>query len=182
MLLPGIATTPDDHGQDEEDTKGDLGTDAAADTVDIQQGTDDHGSDDLSEPVQETVQGLGAGVEVGAVDAVLLVGVEPVGGPEHREEQDDVGLGLDGLPQTVDLGPPAGALHQDDAGAILTDDLVGVANEQGQAGTEEHEHDEGNVGAIADGAVGLDVDVLSEGNLKRQNVSLGLVRNAGPCA
>jgi hypothetical protein len=165
VLLPGIATTPDNHGESEQDAKGNLSTDTAADTLDIQKRTDNESSDNLGKPVQETVQGLGAGVEVGTVDTVLLVGVEPVGGPEHGEEQDDVGLGLDGLPQTVDLGPPAGALHQNDAGAILTDDLVGIANEQGQAGTEEHEHNEGDVGAVTDGAVGLDVDVLSEGDL-----------------
>lgn len=164
-LLPGIATAPDRHRQSEEHEKPNTGTDTAADLLNVQEGPDQSRSDDLGEPVQEAVQRLGAGVEVGGVDAVLLVGVEPVGGPEHGEEKDDVGLGPDGVPQADDLGLPAWVLHEDDAGAVWTHDLVCVAEEEGKASAKEHEDNEGDVGAVADVAIGLDVDVFSEGDL-----------------
>ena len=165
LLLPREAATPDGHRQNEKNTQGNSSAEATADTLDIQQRADEGSGDDLSEPVEEAVQGLGAGVKVGSVDAVLLVGVEPVGGKEHGEEEDDIGLRDDGVPQADDFGLPARVLHQDNLGAIRTNDLVGIANEEGQAGADEHENDERDVGAITDVAVGLDVDVLSERDL-----------------
>jgi hypothetical protein len=56
-------------------------------------------------------------------------------------------------------------LHEDDARAVGADDLVCVAEEEGQTGACKHEHNEGNVCAIADGLVLCDVDVSAEGDL-----------------
>lgn len=174
-LLEIVTTSPDDHGEDEKNAEGDLGTDGATDALDVETVTPDGGGEDLGEPVQHAVQGAGAGVEVGAVHGVLLVDVEPVGDEEHGEEQEDEGLELGGLVQTPQLGLPAGVLHQDDAGAVLSDDIGCVDEEEGEDGTEEHEHDECDVRAIGDVSGLLDVDVGSEGNLWSMSVYISRV-------
>lgn len=56
-------------------------------------------------------------------------------------------------------------LHQDDFGAVGSDDIFGVAEEEGEAGTKEHEDDEGDVGSVADVLVGSNMDVLAQGDL-----------------
>ena len=162
-LLEGVAAAPDGEGQDEQDTPGDLGTERAADAADVEQDTPDGGGDDLGEPVEQAVEGAATDAEAGAVDGVLLVDVEPVGDEEHGEEQQDVGLEAQGLVQAVQLGHQGGVLHDDDAGAVLADDVLGVGEEQGKAGADEHEHDEADVGAVLDGG-GLVVDVGAEGD------------------
>jgi len=43
-------------------------------------------------PVEEVVKGSSADVEVVLVEIIELVGVEPIGCPEEREEKDDVGI------------------------------------------------------------------------------------------
>lgn len=169
-LLPGVAASIDDHGEGEQDEQRRLGADGAAEVLEVEERSVGGGGDNLGKPVQEVVERLGAGVEVGGVDGILLVGVEPVGGPEHGEEQDDGGLGSHGLVETDELGLPAWVLHQDDLGAIGADDLARVAQEESQAGADEHEYDEGDVGAVRDGLVALDMDVLAEGNLFGQLV------------
>lgn len=163
--LPGVTTAPDCHGVGKQDAEADPGTDAAAEHLDVQQRADHRRSDDLGKPVEEIIQGSGADGEVGLVDAIHLIGVEPVGGPEHGEEEDDVGPRTDRIPQTHKLRLPAGVLHQNHARAVVSNNLGRIAEEQGEAGTAEHEHDEGDVGAVPDaGARG--VDTLAEGNLE----------------
>lgn len=164
LVLPGEATTPNGHGQNEEDDEGDLGAETATDALVVEGVADNESADDLGEPVEETVEGTGADVEHGAVETVVLVGVEDVGGEEHREEEDDPGVLEEGLPETDELGLPGGVLHENDLGAVLTDDLVGVDEENTEDETDEHENDEGGVGTVSDGT-GSPVDVLSEGDL-----------------
>jgi hypothetical protein len=60
---------------------------------------------------------------------------------------------------------PGWVLHQDNAGAILADDVASVAESESEKGTEEHEDDEADVCSITDGLVFLDVDVFTEGDL-----------------
>lgn len=127
VLLPGIAATPDSHGNEEEPDKGGLGTDGAAEVGKIKERTQDHRADNLSEPVQETVQGPRASVEVGRINRVLLISIEPIGRPEHGEQENDVRVEFDRLPETDQLGLPGRVLHQDDSGSVTTDNLLAVA-------------------------------------------------------
>ena len=165
-LLVGIATSPDDHGEDEKRDPRNLGSKATANTLDVEKVTQDGSGNDLGKVVQETVQGLGASGEVGAVDTVLLVGVEPVRRPEHGEQEDDKGLEADSLPQTDELRLPAGILHEDDARAIRSNDVRRVAEHKGENCAEQHEDDEGNISPITHGLVGGHVDVLAKRNLR----------------
>lgn len=177
LLLIRVSTTPDGHGQAEEHAQRNAGTSGATHAVDIQQRADGHGSKDLSEPVQEAVQGARTDVEVGRVDAVGLVSVEPVRRPEHGKQQDDKGLSKESIPQTDDFGNPAGVLHQDDARSVGTNNIVGITETKTKDGTEEHQDDEGNVGPIAhrDGAF-LAVGCLSQGDLSRSRLATRLAR------
>ena len=60
-------------------------------------------------------------------------------------------------------------LHEDDTRPILTVDIFGVAEKQSKKETNEHQDNEGNVGAIADCAIGLNVNVLPKRNLEAVN-------------
>lgn len=163
--LPSVPTTPDNNCKDEKGDQGCLSTDRATNTFRIKHRAHDNSGHDLSKPVQESIEGLGAGVEVGAVNGVLLICVEPIGGPEHGEEEDDPRFRAECIPQTDDLGFPRGVLHQDHARAVGTHDLFCVAETQGKTGAYEHEYDEGDVGAVADGFVLHDIEVLAQGDL-----------------
>jgi hypothetical protein len=79
----------------------------------------------------------------------------------------------DGFPKTNELRLPTGVLHQNDLGSIRTNDILGVAKKKGEACSEEHENNEGNVSAVSDCAVGCDVDILSKGNLAGKKVRIG---------
>lgn len=151
--LPGVPTTPNNDREDEKADQGCPSTNSTTDALRIKQRAHDTSGHDLRKPVQEAVQGLGARVEVGAVDRVLLVCVEPVGGPEHGEQEDDPRLRADCLPQADDLGLPRGVLHQDDARAVGTHNLVCVTDEQSKTGACKHEYDKGDVGTVADSLV-----------------------------
>ncbi|KFY15527.1 hypothetical protein V492_01934 [Pseudogymnoascus sp. VKM F-4246] len=139
--LPLVASAPDGESEDEEDNEGTLSASGALEALDIEGVTKHHRADHLGEPVEQGVEGAGADVEEGAVDGVGLVGGEPVRGPEHGEEEEDVG-------------------H--DARAVGADHFVGVAEEEGEHRAGEHEHDEGDVGAVLDRRGVLAVDVGAE--------------------
>ncbi|TKW55711.1 hypothetical protein CTA1_9858 [Colletotrichum tanaceti] len=164
LALPGVAAAPDGHGQDEEGDVRGLCAHAAAQAGEVEGVAHDEGAEDLGGPVEQVVEGAGAGVEVRGVHVVGLVGVEDVGGEEHGEEQDDPGVLGEGVPEAAELGLPRGVPHDDDAGAVVADDAGGVAHEEGEEGAEHHEDDEGGVGAVGDGAAGGLVDVLAEGD------------------
>ena len=95
-----------------------------------------------------------------------MVGVKPVGGPEHGKEEDDEGLESNSLPEPDELGLPGWVLHEHDAGSVRSDNIIGVAEHEGQNGTAKHENDEGDVGSVGDCFVGLDVDILAERDLR----------------
>lgn len=149
ILLPGPTATIDGDGQDDESDEHDTGTERTTNLGVVEKGTNNGGSADLSEPVQETVQGTSTGVKVGGVDGVLLIGVEPVGRPHHGEQQNDVWLGNDTSVQTLEFGPPAGVLHENDLCTIGSNDLVGVDEEKRQESTGDHQNDESNVGTVS---------------------------------
>ena len=161
-LLICIATSPNGECKDEQHGQDTLGTDGSSDSLNIQRVTKDCSSHNLGHVVKNRVQSLGAGIEASTVDGVDLVGGEPVGRPEHGEEQDDEGLELNGLVKSDKLGLPAGILHQNDSGSVRSDNIASVTKKQGEDSSAEHEHDESNVGSISDGLVGLYVDVLSD--------------------
>lgn len=163
--LPGVATTPNGDGENEQCDQGHLSTNRATNTFSVKQRTHDNGSHDLRKPVEESVQCLGASVEVGAVNGVLLVCVEPVGGPEHGEEEDDPWFRTNCIPQSDDLGLPRGVLHEDNARAVGTNDFVCVAETQGKTCACEHEYDKGDVSTITDSLVLRDMDVLAQRDL-----------------
>jgi hypothetical protein len=165
QLLEGVPTAIDDHGEGEEANQGGARAGGAAEVLQVEKGADDDGGEDLGKPVEEVIEGLGAGVEVGAIDGVLLVGVEPVGRPEHGEEQNNEGLAADGGPEADELGAPAGVLHQDDLGSIGAHDLLGIDQEDGQHGAAEHEHDQADVGAIGGCGIIGDAHVLAQEDL-----------------
>ena len=119
----------------------------------------------LCKVVQDAVQSLRSGAEVSTVDGVCLIGDEPVGGPEHGEKKDYEWFVLDGLPQSEKLGLPGWILHQYNAGAIWSNDILRVAKEESEDGPKKHEDNESNVGSIGDCGVGLYVEVLSQRDL-----------------
>lgn len=160
-----VSATPDCHGEDEKDAKRPSSTDRTSDPWDIHGKSVEKGPNDLGEVVEKVVQGLGAGVEVSTVDTVLLVGCEPIGGPEHGEQENDHGFVSNGLPKTNELGLPTWVFHQNDLGSIGADNIIGVAEKQGEACPEEHKNDEGNVSAVPNCFVFFDMDVLPDGDL-----------------
>lgn len=126
-LGKGVSTTPDGHGENEEEDEAGLCSDGTTDSLNIEGIAKEQGADNLGKVVQQAVEGLCAGVKVGSIDGVELVGVEPVRGPEHGEEKDYEGLESDGLVESNELGLPAGILHQDNAGAVWSDNIGGIA-------------------------------------------------------
>lgn len=67
---------------------------------------------------------------MGAIHVVHLVSVKDVGAKEHGEQKDDPGFVVQGFPETLKLTAPRGVLHQNDFGAVFTNNLVRVTKEQ----------------------------------------------------
>ena len=110
-----VTSSPDDHGKPKEHDQASLGSQATGVFLKIEDVSNAEGTGDLGEVVEKGVKGLGAGVEVGTVDGVEMVGVEPIRGEEHGEEEDDKWLELDRLDETHQLGLPGGVLHEDNS-------------------------------------------------------------------
>lgn len=119
----GVATAPDNHGHHEEEAQCESSAHRAPEIRAIETISHEQRTGDLSEIVQERVEGLGAGVEVSAVDGVLLVCVEPVGRPEHGEQENDVWLEFDRFPETDELGLPGRVLLEDNVRSVWSDDV-----------------------------------------------------------
>jgi len=146
--LESVSATPNDESEHEQDNPQRLGANGTSEACEIQAVSEDHRAPDLREPVEDAVEGAGAGVEPGQVDAVEVVGVEPIGGEEHGEEEDHVGLVLERLPHADELGLPSWVLHDDDAAAVVAHHALRVAEEEGEDGAEGREDDEANVCAV----------------------------------
>lgn len=164
-LGEGVSATPDGHGEDKEECKATLGSDSSADSLDIKSISETHGAYNLRHVVEKGVESLSSSSEIGTVDGVEVVGVEPIRGPEHGEEEDDEGFESDRLVESDELGLPGWVLHQNDSGTVFSDDITSVAEEKGENGTASHEDNEGNICTISDSAVGFNMDVLAKRNL-----------------
>jgi len=95
--LEGIPTTPDGHCHEEEDHKSHLGPDSPPESLEVKSIAKDVGADNLSSPIKGVVQGSSSDIELGKVDIVKLVGIEPVAGQEHGEEGDNIVVGAEAL-------------------------------------------------------------------------------------
>ena len=149
-LLEHVAKAPDDHDGNKESNPSTLGTGSTANALEVEGKTEDVRANDLHDIVYYAVQCSSAGVEVGAIDLSEVVGVKPVGRQEHGEQRDDVGVGHESLPETKDLGLPRRVLHDDDLGAISTNDISRVDKHPGKRGTDDGEDEESDVGTIVD--------------------------------
>lgn len=167
FLLPGPTASPDDKGQAHEDNVGDASTGRAANLGVVESPAVDDGAQDLRKPVQQTVEGAGAGVEVSAVETVVLIRVKGIGAEEHGEQQEYIGLLGDRVPDAHNLGIPRRVLHQDDLGTVLSNHLVGVGQQERDHGSDEHEHNKGTVRAVTRAIGSLVVDNLRKTDLHR---------------
>lgn len=122
-LLEHVAETPDDHNGGQQHSPGNLGTSRSADALVVKSKAKDIGANNLHDVVDYAIERTCAGVEVGAVDLGEVVCVEPIGGEEHGEEQNDIWVGEKGLVQAFNLRAPGWVLHDDDLGAVGADDI-----------------------------------------------------------
>ena len=125
-LLELVTEAIDDHDEREQGEQGNLGAHRAAKALVVERKPKDVGADDLEDVVARVVEGASAEVEVGTVDLGKVICVEPVGGEEHGEQGEDVGVGEECLPETHNLGFPRGVLHDDDLGAIVANHVLGI--------------------------------------------------------
>lgn len=119
----------------------------------------------MSNVVEESVQCLGASVEVSAVDRVGLVRDKPVGRPEHREKQQDRWLTAQGCPEADKLGLPTRVLHQNDSRPIRPDNLLCIRDEKSNNRAQECQNDKNDVRAVWHVDIGLRVDAVGKHNL-----------------
>ena len=99
-----------------------------------------------------------------------MVSVEPVAGQEHREEEDDVPVSLEGIEETEDFALPGRILHHDDFGSVLTFDELRITEEAGQDKTGKHENHEGDVCAVID-AAGAGIEILTQWDQGSKNTA-----------
>jgi hypothetical protein len=94
-----------------------------------------------------------------------VVRVEPVGSKEHGEQEDNVDIRPQCLDQAEELRFPRGVFHDNNLGAIGTDDIPSVDEGPGKSGTNDGQDQESDIGAIADRDSLGSVDALAERNL-----------------
>lgn len=164
LLLPCVATSPNGHGEDHKRDPASLGSHRSAEVLEIQQVSESESANNLGNPVERVVKSTSTGVEVRTVHRIELVSIEPVRGEEHWKEEDDIGVGSDGVVEANELGFPSWVLHQNDLATILTDNLTGIDEEEAKSGPNNHEDNETDVCSIVDWTFLLDVDVLAEWN------------------
>lgn len=119
----------------------------------------------MSNVVEESVQCLGASVEVSTVDGVGLVGDKPVGRPEHREKEQDGGFTAEGCPEADKLGLPTRVLHQNDSRPIRPDNLLCIRDEEPNNGAQECQNDKNDVRAVWHVDIGLRINAVGKHNL-----------------
>ncbi|GAV27014.1 hypothetical protein PMKS-000475 [Pichia membranifaciens] len=158
-FLELVTSTPDGHGDAEEEPPTDSGTDASSEPLEVQDGTHDDSTEHLEKPVEQGVQRSSSDVETAGVELVELVGVEPVGGKEHREHDQDLWFFDKQLEGAQDLCFPVRKGLIDDSGAVVSPDFFLWQHEEGDNTTAAHEDHESNVGAVLDGG-GVGVHVV----------------------
>lgn len=168
LLLESITTTPDTHGDDKENEPVEFGSRGPRKKFQIQKLTKDKSANHLHEPIEQTVERPGTNVEVGAIDTVEVVSIEPVTRQKHGKEQDDVVVGAKSLIETEEFRFPGRVLHRDDAGTVLAHDVLGVRKKPGEDESQSHENHEGDVSPVIDRS-GARVHILAQGNLCARN-------------
>ena len=99
------SSAPDGVDKDEEDAPTGDTAGTTWESRPIEECTEHEGSEDFRQPIAEIVESAGADVEVVGVDVVELVCVDPIGGPEHGEEEDNVVVCLQSFEETLQFGP-----------------------------------------------------------------------------
>lgn len=165
LFLESKSTSPDAHRDGEENTPHDFTAGGTREPLQVLKCAEDVSADHLHKPVEQTVERARPDVEVGGVDTVELIPVEPVTGQKHREQQNDIRVTDQSLVETLQLRPPGGILHHNDARPILAFDVLGVRKAPGENEADGHEDHESDVSAITDGS-GARVYVLTEGDLQ----------------
>lgn len=162
-LLKFVTSTPDGHGNAEKKSPSDSGTNTSPEPLEVQDGTHDNGTKHLEEPVKQGVQGSGSDVKTASVELVELVCVEPVGGKEHREHDEDFWLFNQQLEGAQNLRLPVRERLVDDSGAVVSPDFFLWQHEEGDDTTAAHKDHESDVGAVLDGG-GVGVHVVGQGD------------------
>ena len=149
-LLESVATSPDYEGEDEQRDPSALCAHASPKVFQVQQVAKDCGPNHLKEPVQDAVERPGASVKLHEVDVVEVVGIEPIGGEEHWEEQDYVWIREKSLPKTEQFGLPCWVLHENDFAPVAANDVVGPSKSQCEQRAAERQDEEADICAIID--------------------------------
>lgn len=126
---------------------------------------EDQGAEDLGRPIQHVVERSCTGVEHGSVHTIELISIEPVGGEEHREQEDNERLRNDRLPQTQELRLPCRVFDKDDTRAVVANDVLRVSQRPRKPCTNGGENNEADVSPIGHCAVGSNMDVLTKWDL-----------------
>jgi hypothetical protein len=164
--LEFVTASPNNHDQSEQRGPCNLGTHRTAHTLEIESKAKDVRPDNLHGIVNHAVESSRSRVEVSTVDFGEVVRVEPVGRQEHGKQGQDVRVGEKRLPETHDFRGPSRVLHDDDFGAVATNDILGVDEGPCKPSTDEREDQESDVGTVADSCGFCGVDALAERNLQ----------------
>lgn len=164
LFLECVSTTPDAHGDSEQKAEVNASPNRTGEPFHIKRLAKADGTDHLAKPVEQIVEGTCADVEIGPVDAVELVSVEPVAGQEHGEHEDDVVIGAYGFQEAFELGLPGRVLDCDDSRSVFAYDVLGFCYGPSENEADCHENHEGDVGGVVDLAF-VGVQVLTEGDL-----------------
>ena len=113
----------------------------------IQESTVEDRGKDLSHPVEHRVHVTGALSKVEGVDSGELVGVDPVGGEEHGNECQHAPV-LEESKDRLELRDGARVLDLDDGSAIVTNDLGGGQQQDGDESTDGHDNHVSDISAI----------------------------------
>ena len=97
-LLELVSKTPNDHGDGEKGTPGNLGSDCSAETLVIEGISKNVGANNLHQPVEGIIQGARASIEVCAVDRIEVIAVKPIRDKEHGEHENDVWISEERFP------------------------------------------------------------------------------------
>src|SRR5690242_233752 len=143
-LLEHITKAPHNHDGDEESGPSTLGTGSTANSLDVEGKTEDVGTNNLHDVVDDAVQCSGTGVEVGTIDFSEVVSVKPVGGQEHGEKSDDVWIANDGLAESHELGLPRRVLHDNDLGAVRANYVLCIDKHPGERSADDGEDKKSN--------------------------------------
>lgn len=156
-----VSTTPNNEGEDEERHNTGLSTYGAGEAFAVESEAEDSGANDLGGPVENRIEGSSTNVEPGGIDILEMVGIEPVGGEEEWEEEDDVPVGLECFEHADELGLPRWIFHKNDTRPVFALDVMGIAEKGGEDESSCHEDDEGNVSSVVDSATPI-VNVLGQ--------------------